>query len=434
MTTTSTSTSPLRPPRARHADLARWLQSRTRTVCEVWVARVNAHPPSSSGQALPPPSETLLRQLYAELCQGLDSGRFTAFDDGLVELTREGYEHGYRLNDLLYIIIALNDQAWDACIAEYLPDRALPLMQALNLTLNNALTHIAKAYSEEAQTAVAGELEKAQRRLTQLDRAKSNFIGIAAHELRTPITLIQGYSDILLHDLTDPTDERAVQVANGLVTGAKRLLRIVNDMIAVSMIDNEMLALHFQPTSLGHILNIVVSDLKGEMTDRSVAIEVAPLDASLGTIYADPQRLYDVMMHIISNSVKYTPDGGWVRVSARVLKAGTDNDDDSVIEIIVRDNGIGIAPDQRDRVFEKFYGTTDLMRHSSSRTKYKGGGPGLGLAIAKGVVETHGGKIWIDSPGYDEVKRPGTSVHILLPMRTGPPATPSRLNLDFDNL
>jgi len=425
-------TSPLRPPRVRHPELARWLKSRVKTICDVWIARVNSYPPSSSGRQLPLPPEEQLRQFYFDLCIGIELGRFVALDEDLTALTREGFQRGYRLNDLLYIIIALNDQAWEACLAEFLPEQALSLMRALSLTLSNTLTQIARVYNEEMQASVAGELEKAQWRLTQLDRAKSSFISIAAHELRTPITLIQGYSDILLNDLIDPSNERAVQIANGLVTGAKRLLRIVNDMIAVSMIDNEMLALHFQPTSLSHVIHIVVGDLKGEMMDRDVAIEIEPLDRAIGTIYADPQRLYDMLMHVASNSVKYTPDGGHIRITTRVLQAGTGME--PVIEIVVADNGIGIAPENRERIFDKFYGTTDVMRHSSSRTKFKGGGPGLGLAIAKGVVEAHGGKIWIDSPGYDEVKRPGTTVHILLPMRTKPPETPTHLHLDLEEL
>lgn len=426
----NTATSPLRPPRVRQPELAHWLLSRTRTVCDTWIARVNAYPPSSSGQPLPLPPESKLRELYADLCSGLDTGRFAEFDASLEMLTRQGYQQGYRLSDLLYMIIALNDQVWQACAAEFLPEQSLAHMQALNATLSGALTFIARTFSEEVQANVAGELEKAQWRLAQLDRAKSSFIGVAAHELRTPLTLIQGYSDILLNDLIDPSNERAVQVANGLVAGSKRLLQIVNDMIAVSMIDNEMLALHFQPTSLSHILNIVATDLKTEMAERSVAIEVKPLPPAVKNIYADPQRLYDAFTHVIGNSIKYTPDGGHVTVDCRVLSPG--QNEEPVAEITIADDGIGIAPEHRERIFEKFYGTTDVMRHSSGRTKFKGGGPGLGLVVTKGVIEAHGGKIWAESAGYDEVNRPGTTIYILLPMRTSPPETRDRLQLDLD--
>jgi signal transduction histidine kinase len=409
--------------------MARWLQSRTRTICDTWIARIHAHPPSASGRALPPPAEAQLRQIFDELQASLDSGRFAAFDESLTALTRAGYQAGYRLADLLYMIIALNDQVWQAATAEFLPEQALAYLGALNNVLSTALTHIARVFHEQVQAGMSAELEKAQWRLAQLDRAKSSFIGIAAHELKTPLTLIQGYSDILLNDLINPADERAVSIANGLASGAKRLQQIVNDMIAVSMIDNEMLALHFQSTSLSHVINIVVGDLKAEMTDRDVALEVEPLAGSIQPIYADAQRLYDMFAHIIGNSIKYTPDGGRVRVAARLLSPG--KGEESVIEITVADDGIGIAPEHRERIFEKFYGTVDVMRHSSGRTKFKGGGPGLGLVVAKGIVEAHGGKIWVESPGYDEVTRPGTTIFILLPMRTTPPQTRERLSIDL---
>lgn len=425
-------TSPLRPPRIKQPELGRWLKSRIGTVCDIWIARVHTHPPTASGQPLKPPSEAQLRRIYTALCDGLTLGRFTAFDDELAQLTRDGFQMGYRLSDLLYMIVALQDQTWQAITAEFLPERAVAYMQGLGNVLSTALTHVARVFYDEMQAGAAGELERAQWRLAQLDRAKSNFISIAAHELRTPITLIQGYSDILIHDFVDAADARAAAVANGLMTGARRLLQIVNDMIAVSMIDNESLALNFQPVSLLHVFQIVVGDLKNDIAERSIDVHVAPLPPEIAgrTLYADSQRLYDAFMHLVGNSIKYTPDGGHVRIETRLLSPGGGGE--PVVQITVADDGIGIAPENRERIFEKFYGPTDALRHSSGRTKFKGGGPGLGLAVAKGVVEAHGGKIWVESPGYDEVKRPGTTVYVLLPMHTTPPAPRHRLNLDTD--
>ena len=426
---TSRPTSPLRPPRTRQPELARWLQSRAGAICDAWIERVLAYPPSAAGRTLTPLAEAQLRQIYAELCSSLDIGHFSAFDGQLAALTREGHRHGYRVTDLQYAIIALDDQAWQAGMAEFLPDQALPHLHALSSTLASALTHVARVYDEEVHARVAAELDKAYGQPTQLDRAKSTFIGIAAHELKTPLTLIQGYSDILLNDVIDPANERAVFIANGLASGAKRLQQIVNDMIAVSMIDSEMLALHFQRTAISYILHVVVTDLKNEMSDRDVALQIEPFDSAIQPIYADSKRLYDAFGHVVGNSIKYTPDGGHVRIAGRLLSPGPA--EESVIEITIADDGIGIAPEHRERIFEKFYGTTDMMRHSSGRTKFKGGGPGLGLVVSKGIIEAHGGKIWLESPGYDEVKRPGATCHILLPMRTSPPERHRRLRLNF---
>ena len=344
-------TSPLRPPRVRQPELGRWLESRIGAICDMWIARVHAYPPTSSGRPLQPPSAEQLRRIYTGLCESLKSGRFTTFDDELAQLTRDGFQMGYRLSDLLYMFVALQDQTWQAITAEFLPERVVATMQGFDNVLSTAVARVARVFHDEMQAAVAGELERAQWRLAQLDRAKSNFISIAAHELRTPITLIQGYSDILISDFVDPADTHAATVANGLMTGARRLLQIVNDMIAVSMIDNESLALNFQPVSLHHIFQIVVGDLKNDMAERSIDVDIAPIPPEIAgrTLYADSQPLYDAFVHIIGNSVKYTPDGGHVRVETRLLSPGSGGE--PVVQIAVADDGIGIAPENRERIF-----------------------------------------------------------------------------------
>jgi signal transduction histidine kinase len=114
---------------------------------------------------------------------------------------------------------------------------------------------------------------------------------------------------------------------------------------------------------------------------------------------------------VIGNAIKYTPDGGRVTVSGRTVDAAG-----SEIEITVRDTGIGIDLENQELVFEKFYQTGEVLLHSSGKTKFKGGGPGLGLAIARGIVNAHRGRIWLESPGHDETTNPGTTVFVRLPV------------------
>lgn len=425
----SSPTSPLRPERIRHPELARRLSARQHTICDGWISRVVNNPPFVSGRRLDPLAETPLHNLYTELCACLDMGQFATFDETLSELTRSAHRAGYRLSDLLSIVIALGNQIEQVITLEFPAAQVLAYRQALNGMLDYALTQVARVFSEEVEAALSIEREQAQARLAELDRAKSRFINIAAHELKTPLTLIQGYSDILLHDLISPSDGRGVSVAQGLAAGARRLQQIVNDMIAVSMIDNDMLALHLQPTSLAYVLHIAVNDLRTQMEGRRVSVSIDPGVSELRSIYADSQRLYDAFTHVIGNSIKYTPDGGHVAIAARMLSL--DLGEESVIEITVSDDGIGIAPEHREHIFEKFFGSSEVMSHSSGRTKFKGGGPGLGLAVAKGIIDAHGGKIWAESPGYDEIARPGTTFHVLLPARTSPPETSDRLHLDL---
>jgi signal transduction histidine kinase len=113
------------------------------------------------------------------------------------------------------------------------------------------------------------------------------------------------------------------------------------------------------------------------------------------------------------NAIKYTPDGGKIIIDGRRLPG--------FLEVTVCDTGIGIDPDDIQVIFEKFVRLGNTALHSSSKTNFKGGGPGLGLRIAKGILESHGGTIWVESPGYDEKECPGSTFHLLIPLRTAPP-------------
>jgi signal transduction histidine kinase len=119
--------------------------------------------------------------------------------------------------------------------------------------------------------------------------------------------------------------------------------------------------------------------------------------------------------NILNNAVKYTPDGGQIVISGRTLPG--------LIEVTISDNGIGISLEDQAVIFEKFGQLGRLDLHSSGKTKFKGGGPGLGLPIARGILEAHGVSIWVESQGYDEEECPGTTFHVLIPIRTEAPET-----------
>ncbi len=138
--------------------------------------------------------------------------------------------------------------------------------------------------------------------------------------------------------------------------------------------------------------------------------------SDLPQIEGDADALRKVFYHVIINAIKFTPDGGSITISGVPVTAGQLGLAEGGVEIIVADRGIGIDADYIDLIFTKFYQTGELALHSSGRTKFKGAGPGLGLAIAKGIVEAHRGRIWAESPGYDEVRCPGSEFHIILPL------------------
>jgi signal transduction histidine kinase len=148
------------------------------------------------------------------------------------------------------------------------------------------------------------------------------------------------------------------------------------------------------------------------LEERKITLTVDGL-ASLPEVKADKDLLYKVFYHVVMNAIKYTPDGGDITISGRV-----DNHDNGgpYVEIKITDTGIGVDPQYRELVFEKFYQTGEVLLHSSGKTKFKGGGPGLGLAISRGIMDAHHGRIWIESPGHNEETNPGTTVFIRLPV------------------
>jgi signal transduction histidine kinase len=149
------------------------------------------------------------------------------------------------------------------------------------------------------------------------------------------------------------------------------------------------------------------------MQARKLVIDIKDFDGSKQWLYVDPARMMQAIRNVINNAIKYTPDGGTITIDGRTKQG--------FIEVTIADTGIGISNDNQTVIFEKFgqLGRVDL--HSSGKTKFKGGGPGLGLPIARGILEAHGGSIWVESPGYDEKSCPGSTFHILIPARAESP-------------
>jgi signal transduction histidine kinase len=157
----------------------------------------------------------------------------------------------------------------------------------------------------------------------------------------------------------------------------------------------------------------VQKTFKAALEERHLTLESKGLQ-DLPTIDADPDLLFKLFYHLIMNAIKYTPDGGWITIQGTMLegKPGVQE-----VEIIVSDTGVGIDPEFQELVFEKFFQTGEVHFHSSGKTKFKGGGPGLGLAIAQGIVQAHKGRIWVESPGHDEERCPGSRFYVRLPVK-----------------
>lgn len=267
-------------------------------------------------------------------------------------------------------------------------------------------------------------LDQANRHLERLDKTKTDFISIASHELRTPLTLISGASQMLLDEPDLQNNDYYSQLLSKMHSGTMRLHEIVDTMLDMAKIDTRALTLEPQPISLNSLIRSVCNDLRKAAEERKQTITLEDL-GSLPSITADMVALQKVFYHLVINAIKYTPDGGRINISGVQVEPNISDLPRGGVEIIVSDTGIGIDPRFHELIFAKFYQTGELELHSSGKTKFKGGGPGLGLAIAKGIVEAHHGRIWVESPGYDETSYPGSKFHVILPMRpTDRPTTP----------
>jgi signal transduction histidine kinase len=255
------------------------------------------------------------------------------------------------------------------------------------------------------------DLQKTNKILRQLDRNKLDFIQVASHELRTPLTIVKGYAE-LLHSFPElETNTDVVDILTGINNGVNRMREVVNLMMDVTRMDADI-KIAFVPVLLKQLIESQVQDFENATSKRGITIISNHADHT-PNIFADPELVQKALYHLIINAIKYTPDGGQITISTHPIKM---YEDISGVEVVVQDSGIGLDADHHELVFEKFYQVGNVDIHSSGKTTFKGGGPGLGLAIVRGVARAHGGRVWVESIGHDEVNFPGCTFYLQLPI------------------
>jgi signal transduction histidine kinase len=240
------------------------------------------------------------------------------------------------------------------------------------------------------------QLEAANTKLRELDRLKSQFLSVATHELRTPLTVILGYNSMLADSLADrlaPDEQDALREA---AAACKRLIRLVNSMLDISQIESGRTPMNFGPTDLRQLVNGTVALFQNEAQQRNLKLTLQ-VPARLPKIMLDGERIQQVLVNLVGNAIKFTPNGGAIRVGLR-HRADTQQ-----VEMFVCDTGIGIAPQQKSQLFEEF---APIHRRRPED------GAGLGLAISRRIVQAHEGSIRVSSePGR------GSTFQVFLPAR-----------------
>jgi signal transduction histidine kinase len=244
---------------------------------------------------------------------------------------------------------------------------------------------------------MARELEIEEGRRDELDRLKDEFVLTASHELRSPLTSVQGFAELLMLD-KDSLTPRQRETVEIILDNCRHLVRLLNDLLDLARSDAGRLAIRPQPTEVAPLIEDVVRTMRGqtEAASQTLSEEIQP---GLPLINVEPDRIRQILVNLLTNAHEYSPEGASIGVAARAVGAE--------VEISVSDNGPGIPSDQLERIFERF------TRGDAGLTQ-RVGGTGLGLAISKSLVELHGGSIAAEStPGR------GSTFRVRLPVATG---------------
>ncbi|MEJ5225408.1 MAG: GAF domain-containing protein, partial [Anaerolineales bacterium] len=234
--------------------------------------------------------------------------------------------------------------------------------------------------------------------------AKSDFVSFVAHELKNPMTSIKGYTELLSAGAVGPINDMQSNFLSTIRSNVERMSTLVSDLNDNAKIEAGRLRLEFKSTNVADIVDDVVRSTKRQIEDKkqTIHVEISP---DLPNIWADRIRVAQVLTNLVSNAHKYTPEGGEIIVSAEKAANRWDpQGPPEVVHIWVKDNGIGISPEDQKKIFQRFFRSDDQKARESP-------GTGLGLNITKSLVEMQGGKIWFESEF-----RKGTTFHITVPV------------------
>lgn len=281
------------------------------------------------------------------------------------------------------------------------------------LASNMHLASVRESYRELQEKTAS--LQTAYERLQELDRLKSNFLGTVSHELRTPLTSIIGYSEMLTAGIVGEMTAEQQEFINTIHEKGAQLLDLIGGLLDLTKLESGTLNIRKSEVPVGPLLDDIVQTLTPQARRKKVAL-LAQYEADLPELWGEPTRLRQVLQNLVENGIKFTPEGGTVRLSANLVHRHMTADEEgpavvmrgmkrAMIELRVADTGIGISEADRERVFDAFY----QVDSSSTRSQ---GGTGLGLSIVKRLVSAHDGVVHVEKGDPS-----GSVFVVLLPCR-----------------
>jgi signal transduction histidine kinase len=220
------------------------------------------------------------------------------------------------------------------------------------------------------------------------NRAKTEFVSFVSHELKTPMTSIKGYTDLLMTGQVGDITDMQTQFLSTIRSNVDRMSRLVSDLADTSRIESGHLRLEMSPIPFSLVIEETLRSTQGQIEEKNQALTI-DVEDELPLIQADQTRMIQVLTNLMSNAYKYTPEGGEIFITATTTQEQGDGGVFEVIQVAVRDTGIGMSPEDLEQLFTKFF--------RSNSVKGSVPGTGLGLNITKNLIELHGGHIWVDS-------------------------------------
>ncbi len=327
-----------------------------------------------------------------------------------------GLEAG-RLTELWRELPRMTDANANACVRHLTKTLELVLFSGHRALLasNMHLASTQESYRElEEKNA---NLSLAYERLKELDRLKSNFLATVSHELRTPLTSIIGYSEMLSAGIAGELTTEQLDFVNTIHEKGEQLLELIKGLLDLTKLESGTLNVRMSEVDMTALLEDVVATLTPTARRKEVEL-TASSEPGLLPVWGDAPRLRQVFVNLTENAVKFTPAGGSVRLTAAVVMELLEDDEDGpavvlkglkrpMVEVRVADTGIGIPPEERNKVFDAFY------QVDSSSTR-EAGGTGLGLSIVRRLVDSHSGLVWIEGNQPN-----GTVFCVKLPCKKG---------------
>jgi signal transduction histidine kinase len=277
--------------------------------------------------------------------------------------------------------------------------RTIGVLEAVNkrqVEFTPTDTEVLSVVASQAAVAIQNaqlvhDLRRAHAELSRVDQVKSRFMALASHELRTPLAIITNYAEFLRQDAPGPLSAHAERV----LQAALRQREIIDSMTNMNLLQLGALDAKLAPMLLDPAIDKACAEQRAQAEAKQQQLNLARAEGPV-MVKGDAERLPLVFANVVNNAIRFTPRGGTIQVA---VDAG-----DSEVRITIRDTGVGIPPGELANIFKDFYQVQDHMtrRH---------GGLGLGLAIARGIVQLHAGRIWAESPGRDQ----GATIHIVLP-------------------